>query len=162
MHRRITVLVAVLALGLAGAKVAPADAPPVFPTSVFNCFGDNNIGVPSGSDLVVRIGWIANTKGLVRDYLNALSMDVKVGGVPVANPMQYWSAPFYVDGFGWLSRWSYDVGVITPANPTTFDFSMTLGHKVIDGQVLAGDDSHKPFFYDGPQVAISGCTIGAF
>jgi hypothetical protein len=164
----IPALVAALAVAAATAAVARADAPKFETNLYFNCQGDNNIGVPVGSDLVLRYTWAARTRGLVQDFLDAQTpLSAVVDGAAVANPERYWTGPYYNATAGyWAATWRYDTGIISSFDhPYTIDIESFATHRLLDGFVFADDQTHRPLFAQpgDPLVSTGGpCSVTSF
>jgi hypothetical protein len=130
-----------------------------FPTNFyFNCRPDHNIGVPAGKRLVAQIGWGATTRGLIDDFLNGIEMRAAVDGVPIADPMRYWSEPFLsLEGTLWVTRWVYDTGIVSTFDRSySIDIAVDANHTINDGVAPFTPDSNPIADSDGP------CSVTAF
>ena len=159
------IAVTLLVASLVAASAASASDPTFTTNPYFNCRGDHGIGVPDGNRLVLRIGLTAKNPGLVQDFLQTLDdFEVTIGGVAIADPMQYWSAP---EPFGdlWVTRWTYDTGiVVTFANPFWLEITSTAAHRLLDG-VTREEERSRPIFAEAGQSLIDTdgpCFVAAF
>ena len=122
-------------------------APKFVTNFYYNCMGDNNIGVPVGSDLVLDVAWGAKTRGLVLDFMQGHTpMTVMIDGVPLANPEQYWGAPHLESGL-WVVRWLYDTGWVSSVPIDAWhsiDILSLATHRITDGVSILDDGTHKP------------------
>ena len=161
-------LVAAMAAAAAFASVARADTPKFETNFYFNCMADHNIGVPVGSDLVLRFGWEAKTRGLVQDYLNGRTpIRVEIDGVPLDNPEQYWTEPFYVAAAGdWRATWRYDTGLVSSFDEVhSIDIETLATHRITDGETTADDGTSRPLFLepgDAAATSFGPCSITPF
>lgn len=159
-------VIAAAILGL-GATRAAADNGTFTTNFHFNCRPDHNIGVPNGNVLVLRMGWLARTRGLVQAFLNGHEMTAVIDGVQLADPAQYWSEPEPVPaGDGWVARWTYNTGIaVTFDHPFTIDIRGIVTHPFHDGIVLAGDHDNRPALA-GPGMSVfdsnGPCSVTAF
>jgi hypothetical protein len=89
------------------------------------------VTVPAGQ-IVVRQGWASGNLGLVRDFVNAQTTTVSVGGAPAVDVSGLWSTPEPIAN-GALSFLSYDTGTALAAGESlTFHLVSTLAHPVMD------------------------------
>jgi hypothetical protein len=164
---RVTLLT-LLAVAIAYPATGAADSAPKFETNLYyNCLGDHGIGVPVGSDLVLRFSWGVKNRGLVESFLHGQQMTAVVDGVSLSNPMQHWSAPSYISASGyWQTTWRYDTGIVASFDhPYLIDIESFGTHAILDGVTFADDGSHRPYFWNeaGPLVTSFGpCFVGAF
>lgn len=110
--------------------------------------------VAAGSDVMIRAGWGACTRGLAEAFRHSalVSMQVQQDGAPyltVAPPARdYWSDPQPIDGNyatcvvqtrnGWFTEWLYSLGTLETG---TYDlhFHWYLEHPLPDGSDHDGD-----------------------
>jgi len=116
----------------------PSTAPP-FDTSVyFNCVDDHVIAVPSGSRLVLRIGFAAKTERQIKQFLSGTETRLTVNGVEVAAD-RYWGKPSFEPANNpdapWITRWVYDTGrtVTVEGQPFAVEFDELATKAGTDG-----------------------------
>jgi hypothetical protein len=160
---RVVVLLAAVVAALALSVGASAES--TFTTNpYFNCRGDDGIGVPNGSRLILRIGYGAKNPGLIQDFVNGFAdFQVTINGAPIADPMQYWGPP---EPFGeiWITFWRYDAGVVTFANPFWLQITSSAAHRLLDG-VTREEDNSRPIFAEPGESLIDTdgpCFVDAF
>jgi hypothetical protein len=145
--------VLVVAAGLTAATASAATTVVPLAPCVFTAGG--HWSVPAGSDVVVRVGW-AERRGLVEQFLDAVTVGASVDGVPVADTAQYWGPidpSAGTPGF-FVSQWRYDVGTLANAGDhVTVGITWTLANAV---------RTTVPVGWYGPGVVFDGtCTITA-
>lgn len=116
----------------------PSTAPPFETNVYFNCLADHNIGVPSGSRLVLRIGWRAKTERQVRQFVSGIETRLTVDGVEV-DADRYWSKPVLEPAGNpdapWITHWVYDTRrtVLAGAQRFAIEFRETATKSITDG-----------------------------
>ena len=165
-------LVVAICLGLlavaTAASTAAADGAPQYVTNLYyNCVDDHNIGVPAGSELVLRLPWGAKTRGLAESFVQGISMSVSVAGSQVPDPLRYWSEPEYRADLGyWVTTWLYPTGVVsTFENPYSIDVEVYGERAVLDGLTFASSEDSRPYFWNTlePMFGSSGsCSVTGF
>jgi hypothetical protein len=150
MWQRFATAAAVAAVGLAvGLPAAGATG-----TSVVSAIGcslaGGQVSRPAGTEIVVRQGWAASTRGLVVDFLHAQTSSVSVnGGAPVDVSDEY-TEPNGSNAEGWRSDVFYPTGVTLAAGQSmTFRFLASVSHPVFDGLTVGGPGT----------VADYACTV---
>jgi hypothetical protein len=102
--------------------------------------------VSSTDEVVVQLGWIACSKGLVSDFIESADHVVYLDGDSIDKAFKqeasYWSTPVETDTFAshcvwdvdntWITYWEYSIGKLKPG-----DYSLALEQwftfPVIDG-----------------------------
>ena len=107
--------------------------------------------VQAGTDVVMRSGWAAKTRGLVRAAINDSTVTLTADGTPVAG--SWGSIAPYAPG-GYAAVWQVDLGAITA--PVTVASTWTFAHPIPD--LLTFNPDGTPFLFAGTQWDGS-CTI---
>ncbi len=145
-------------VGIAQPTSAAAGTPTI--VGAVRCvLAGGHVTQPAGSEIVVAVGWVAMTQGLVQDFLNAQTTTVSVnGGVPVDVSGGY--IPIFPLGTDFATRVFYDTGITLGAGDSLrFEVVMSISHRVLDGFTLASNENDKPLFF-GPGVAfVFPCTV---
>jgi hypothetical protein len=106
--------------------------------------------VPAGTAVIFRNSWIARTVGLDNLFLNTLDLNVSVNGVPVADPMSFWSDPYPVETVftpptGQEIDWIYPTGItLESGDSVTIVWSGVLTHPITDGFQPTEGGGHVP------------------
>jgi hypothetical protein len=104
--------------------------------------------VPAGDPVELRATWVAKTRGLVQDFLNAATASASINGIPLADPTSYFGAPNsdLVPG-GWATRWSYFTGPLAVGQSMTVVYDAVVSHPVPDG--ISTNPDGTPYLYTG-------------
>ena len=151
--RKLALLLAVAAL--AGPTTAAADS-----TSIVHMYGcvvaGGHVTAPAGTELVVRQGWGAKNVGLVHDFLNAQTSTLSING---AAPIDVSDAYGPVtDGFAAFANVPTGV-VLATGESATFEFVVSLSHRILDGASFANGEFGEPAF-GGPGLLWDfTCTV---
>jgi hypothetical protein len=152
----------VLAAAALAALVATT-APQAAGTSVVGAYAcylnGGHVERPAGTDVVVRFGWAAKTRGLVQDYLAAQTTAIAVDGGPPVDLSAGYDTPA-PSGDGWASFVDYDTGVVLAAGEsTTFDLTLDVSHRLTDGITFANGESGMPLFGGPGELLAVHCTV---
>ena len=123
--------------------------------------------VSTDQELILRAGWGACTRGLVRAYITAAHYEWTLDGTPISldeETAQYFGpieavgpSDTCVAGNGtlWASLWRYSIGTLDPG---TYEISVHqwLDHPVIDGGDYDGDGRMDRF---GDQASEGTVTV---
>jgi len=156
------VVIAMVMAGMIGIAQPPTTAAAGTPTIVgaVHCvMSGGHVTRAAGSQIVVAVGWVAKTQGLVQDFLNAQTTTVSVnGGVPVDVSGGY--IPIFPLGTDFATRVFYDTGItLGVGDSLRFEVAMSMSHRMLDGLTFASDENDKPLFF-GPGVAfVFPCTV---
>lgn len=156
---------ALAAVAAAAALLAPAaQAGTVIINPFFGCAGGTRY-VAAGSDITLRQGWLATTRGLAQAFDSGNTTVLSIDGAARADADDAsYGSLVQVDN-GWIWRWIYPTGITLDAGESfTFAFDWVLSHQIHDGFVLANDHDQRPAF-GGPGSAFGGpltCTVIAF
>jgi len=119
--------------------------------------------VPAGSSIILTVAWIADTPGLVDDYLASLNLTVSLDGEPLPNVVDHWGeVEDYgdLDGDGdmdYVSNWRYPVGVLS-AGEHQVESDFHLQWPITDGFDL--DEDGVPDEYSGSWEYFLQITVG--
>jgi hypothetical protein len=146
---------------LAASLAAPASA--AAQTSTVGASGcalaGGHVTRPAGTELVVRQGWAAATRGLVEDFLNAQTSIVTVEGVTADVSARY-NEPSGSTDAGWRADAFYRTGIVlTAGESVTFTFTASVSHQIHDGLVFADGTSGRPLFAGPGTVMDFTCTV---
>jgi hypothetical protein len=153
------------------AVLAGAAAAALVATSAAGAAGTSNVAVygcylaggqttrPANTELVARTGWAAKTRGLVRDFLEAQATTLTIdGGAPVDASSLY-EEPAPRDTGDWAAFPSVPTGIVlAPGESVTLSFTITVSHRLTDGEVFANGEGGKPQFLDAGPFGYS-CTV---
>ncbi len=128
-----------------------AAAPPPGSINIAGCAAQGGARVvPSGIPVVIRVGWLVKTRGLIEAFLHAQSTNATVGGVALEHPDTYWSdpEPSQLDGQeAWVTWWIYPTGIALASGETLHvSATLTLPHPLPDLLVF---DDHRPVLFSG-------------
>ena len=131
---------------------------PLFPCS----FSGGERNIPAGSRVILGLGWEANNRGLVQDFLRAQTTRVVVGdGEPVDISNSYGAIEPTPNG-NFRSRVRHDTGVTLAAGDAlAVRGVMALSHLVHDGFTLADEDTHRPMFFGPGEEFTFACRVTA-
>lgn len=150
--KRIGIAMLLFALVLCVAiPLASADNDPVVITPYI---GGPDYHVEAGTEVVIRAGWGACTRGLAEAFRHQalVSMEIQRDGAPflVVEPpsREYWRDPQPIDGNydacvmntrnGWTTQWLYSLGALD-AGSYAVHFHWYLEHPMPDGGDHDGD-----------------------
>ena len=96
------------------------------------------INVPSGSPVILRLGWFFFKPHQGRMFLRGSKTEVSIGGTNIANMDHYWSDQIYPlsvygePGYGVF--WFYPMfGPLPDGSSIDIDWSITITKKISDG-----------------------------
>jgi hypothetical protein len=156
MRKLVLVATALVAL-VASSAASATDTSIVGPGCILANGG--HVTRPAGTDIVVRVGWVAKTPGLVQDFLGAQTTTVAVNDGPAVDLSGGYGAP-EPSGADWASFTYDDTGVVlAPGESLTFDLTLDVSHRVTDGLLFANGSFGAPLF-GGPGALVDGtCTV---
>lgn len=159
---RIALVTAIAAIALATAASAAA-AGTVTINTFFGCPGGIRV-VPADSTIVLRLGWLASTRGLAQSFEIANTTVLAIDGAPRADADDASYLTLVAGPDGWTSRWNYPTGITLAAGDSfAYSFDWLLSHQLHDGIVTDDDRDQSPTFA-GPGSAFGGplnCTVVA-
>jgi hypothetical protein len=131
--------------------------------SIVNPFGcslnGGNVVRPAGNEIVVRQGWSAKTRGLSQDFINSQTTLLSVNGGPAQDLSRTYTEPAQQADGSWLTRTITPTGIVlAPGESLTFDYSLTVSHRIVDGLSFENGEFGKPLFGDGTILDVT-CTV---
>jgi hypothetical protein len=147
-------------------RIARADTTGT-PTAVsaFGCIVSNggHVTRPAGSTIVIRQGFVEQTQGILRNFLQAQTTLASVNDGQMFDVSNQWPAPALSGGFS-ASFIEIPTGVTIaqPGDSMRFTFSLTLSTKVPEVfNPAAGGEPGQPV-PNGPGLVFGGtCTVTA-
>lgn len=155
--RKLTTLAAV-AVALAATASASADGTSTI--GVYGCFvNGGHVTRPAGTQLVAVTGWAAKTRGLVEDFLQAQTTTLVVNGATPIDASGMYDEATTRDQGDWVSFVRVPTGVtLAPGESATLAFTLTVSHRLTDGEVFANGERGRPQFLDRGAITYS-CTV---
>ncbi|MGE5287482.1 MAG: hypothetical protein ACM3ML_09820 [Micromonosporaceae bacterium] len=105
--------------------------------SIFACWENGGQAtVPAGSTVTFQGGWADSNLGLIKNFLNDVTVTASVNGTQIANANSYWSAPeVFTPEPGvtaWATFWTYPTGItLSTGQSLTFTTDWVLSHPVV-------------------------------
>lgn len=143
MKRILAVLAAASALAGVGGSAVSASSPTM--VRFFGCvyLHGGAVSVPAGTTVVLQAGWGAKTRGLIEDFLHAVTTTAVLNGSPVINADSLWTAPDpTTNAPDWTTWQFYPGGTLAAGQSVRLTLDWTVSHRYWDGVSLNPDGSH--------------------